>query len=473
MGGKGASGPQSSNDQIVAMQQQQAAQATQANQNALRASTTASRAFRTSSRARQPDHPRWTSPRSRRPTRPRLGKRARQRRQIAYCWSGRREPRAQSLRTTSSRGHRSRRSPTATRGARCPTTAAARPSTGCTTRPAISSIQVTISDLAAIEGLHRRHAGDFDLAVRRRLLWQVPPSDHGLLHPAGGPAIRRRALVARGVAGARGPTRQLDRDDGHRQALQAGPDQSGQHRVERRHPDGGLAHHRVAGRADRANQLYSTEDPSVAANTAQNMVANASLTKPLLNPAGALFAPLTVGVGNALSGFVNNANYINPAASGAASTSSGASGSGVTVNRCTDLELCATPLDGDHPARRRCRLGWRVDVRRLAGRRRAASDARRPEQGQRRVGRLSDQDPPAAGRQRGLGAPEGDRRAAGHARQGVCACAGSGAEHRSRAPEHPLHQARLGRGKLARSVEPLQPPADRREAPATRTSWTA
>ena len=79
------------------------------------------------------------------------------------------------------------------------------------------------------------------------------------------------------------------------------------------------------------NQLYSTEDPSVAANTAQNLVANASLTKPLLNPAGALFAPLTVGVGNALSGFVNNANYINPSATGAATTSSGASGSGQTV----------------------------------------------------------------------------------------------------------------------------------------------
>lgn len=53
------------------------------------------------------------------------------------------------------------------------------------------------------------------------------------------------------------------------------------------------------------NQLYSTEDPTVAANTAQNMVANASLTVPDLNPAGALFAPLTVGVGNAISGYMN------------------------------------------------------------------------------------------------------------------------------------------------------------------------
>ena len=83
------------------------------------------------------------------------------------------------------------------------------------------------------------------------------------------------------------------------------------------------------------NQLYSTEDPSVAANTAQNLVANANLTKPLLNPAGALFAPITVGVGNALSGFTNPLAYINPSAGGVgstgAATQSGASGTGQTV----------------------------------------------------------------------------------------------------------------------------------------------
>ena len=81
------------------------------------------------------------------------------------------------------------------------------------------------------------------------------------------------------------------------------------------------------------NQLYSTEDPSVAANTAQNMVANANLTKPLLNPAGALFAPITVGVGNALSGFTNPLAYINPSAGGVgstgASTPSGTQSSGI------------------------------------------------------------------------------------------------------------------------------------------------
>ena len=85
----------------------------------------------------------------------------------------------------------------------------------------------------------------------------------------------------------------------------------------------------IAGNEQSAlNQLYSTEDPSVAANTAQNMVANASLTKPLLNPASALFAPITVGVGNALSGFTNSAAYINPsvASTGSGNTSSGVSG---------------------------------------------------------------------------------------------------------------------------------------------------
>jgi hypothetical protein len=68
------------------------------------------------------------------------------------------------------------------------------------------------------------------------------------------------------------------------------------------------------------NQLYSTEDPSVAANTAGNMVAAANLTKPQLNPAGALFAPITAGVGNALTGFLNPTSYINPNAGGAATT---------------------------------------------------------------------------------------------------------------------------------------------------------
>lgn len=80
------------------------------------------------------------------------------------------------------------------------------------------------------------------------------------------------------------------------------------------------------------NQLYSTEDPTVAANTAGNMVANAQLTKPLLNPAGALFSTINVGVGNALSGFLNPTAYINPGATnmGMASTPSGSQSSGST-----------------------------------------------------------------------------------------------------------------------------------------------
>jgi hypothetical protein len=60
------------------------------------------------------------------------------------------------------------------------------------------------------------------------------------------------------------------------------------------------------------NQLYSTEDPSVAANTAGNMVASANLTKPLLDPSQALFQPINVGVGTALTGFLNPTGYLNP-----------------------------------------------------------------------------------------------------------------------------------------------------------------
>lgn len=84
------------------------------------------------------------------------------------------------------------------------------------------------------------------------------------------------------------------------------------------------------------NQLYSTEDPSVSASTAENMVANAQLTKPLLNPVGALFTPLSVGVGTALSGFTNPYAYIanttGMPGSVSASTPSGSGGSGVTQN---------------------------------------------------------------------------------------------------------------------------------------------
>lgn len=55
------------------------------------------------------------------------------------------------------------------------------------------------------------------------------------------------------------------------------------------------------------NQLYSTEDPGVAANTATQMVSNAQLQQPNLNPLGELFKPLIIGASNAYQGF-NDAN---------------------------------------------------------------------------------------------------------------------------------------------------------------------
>jgi hypothetical protein len=81
------------------------------------------------------------------------------------------------------------------------------------------------------------------------------------------------------------------------------------------------------------NQLYSTEDPSVAANTAQGMVANANLTKPILNPVGPMFSAITAGVGNAMSGFMNPYAYVNPnQPTGVGSTPGGQSGTGQVVS---------------------------------------------------------------------------------------------------------------------------------------------
>ena len=74
------------------------------------------------------------------------------------------------------------------------------------------------------------------------------------------------------------------------------------------------------------NQLYATEDPTVAANTAENMVANADLIKPLLNPATGLFNTISVGVGNAISGFTNPYAYINPGAGGMGYTTTAGAG---------------------------------------------------------------------------------------------------------------------------------------------------
>jgi hypothetical protein len=54
------------------------------------------------------------------------------------------------------------------------------------------------------------------------------------------------------------------------------------------------------------NQLYSTEDPTIAANTASSMVAQNQITQPNLNPLGAIFTPLAVGGAGALQSSINN-----------------------------------------------------------------------------------------------------------------------------------------------------------------------
>jgi hypothetical protein len=63
------------------------------------------------------------------------------------------------------------------------------------------------------------------------------------------------------------------------------------------------------------NQLYATEDPTVAANTAANSVANAQLTQPNTGALGDLFKPIAIGLGSAVAPVYGaNAanNYLNP-----------------------------------------------------------------------------------------------------------------------------------------------------------------
>lgn len=62
------------------------------------------------------------------------------------------------------------------------------------------------------------------------------------------------------------------------------------------------------------NQLYSTEDPSLAANTATGMVRNVELTQPSFSPIGELFKPIAIGVGSGLTGYNNAKNYSQPGA---------------------------------------------------------------------------------------------------------------------------------------------------------------
>ena len=75
------------------------------------------------------------------------------------------------------------------------------------------------------------------------------------------------------------------------------------------------------------NQLYATENPSTAASTAAGLVGNVQLTTPQLNPIGQLFTPIAVGTGNALAGYTNPASYLPSTSAGVASTGSGSTGS--------------------------------------------------------------------------------------------------------------------------------------------------
>ncbi len=52
------------------------------------------------------------------------------------------------------------------------------------------------------------------------------------------------------------------------------------------------------------NQLYATEDPTVAANTATGMVQQGSIATPNLNPLGAMFDPIAVGGINAANSYL-------------------------------------------------------------------------------------------------------------------------------------------------------------------------
>lgn len=59
------------------------------------------------------------------------------------------------------------------------------------------------------------------------------------------------------------------------------------------------------------NQLYSTEDPTLAANTATSLVKNTELTKPLLSAVGTLFSPIAIGTGYGLQSYGDAKTYGN------------------------------------------------------------------------------------------------------------------------------------------------------------------
>jgi hypothetical protein len=68
------------------------------------------------------------------------------------------------------------------------------------------------------------------------------------------------------------------------------------------------------------NQLYATEDPSLAANTATSMVRNVELTQPDLNPLGQLFSPIIAGIGSGLQSYGANRAYNTTTSSPSASS---------------------------------------------------------------------------------------------------------------------------------------------------------
>ena len=65
----------------------------------------------------------------------------------------------------------------------------------------------------------------------------------------------------------------------------------------------------AANKSAAINQLYATEDPSLAATTATAAVRNVELTQPTLDPIGQLFSPIAIGIGSALQGYNNQRNY--------------------------------------------------------------------------------------------------------------------------------------------------------------------
>jgi hypothetical protein len=71
----------------------------------------------------------------------------------------------------------------------------------------------------------------------------------------------------------------------------------------------GLRNEVQANKSAAINQLYSTEDPTLAANTATSLVKNTELTQPQLNPIGQLFAPIAIGMGAGMQGYSNAQAY--------------------------------------------------------------------------------------------------------------------------------------------------------------------